>query len=219
MTESMNDAPISSRYMPSGSVKEKAKASLHGQWNRSALAVFVFGILSSGVYSIPALGWIISLAVSGPLTLGITVFFLNISRKRSSRIEDLLCGFKDFKRSCITNLLMILYVVLWSILFIIPGIIATLSYSLIFYILADNPEISSCDAISRSKELMQGHKTELLLLYLSFIGWGLLCLLSFGIGFFWLAPYTNTSVAHFYRKIIDDDDKTEVSTPGVYIYD
>ena len=218
MTESMNDAPISSRYMPSGSVKEKAKASLHGQWNRSALAVFVFGILSSGVYSIPALGWIISLVVSGPFTLGITVFFLNISRNRSARIEDLLYGFKDFKRSCITNLLMILYIVLWSILFIIPGIVATLSYSLIFYILADNPEISSCDAISRSKELMQGHKTELLLLYLSFIGWGLLCVLSFGIGFFWLSPYINTSVAHFYRKIIDDD-KSQVSTPGVYIYD
>jgi uncharacterized membrane protein len=196
--------PISSRYSGRISIKELARTSLRGQWNRGALVTFIFITICGLVSSIPDIGWIANIVISGPLILGFTVFFLKISRNQFAEIEDLFLGLKDFKRSFVAYLLVTLYVALWSLLLIVPGIIAALSYSLTFYLLADNPEISSSDAINRSEELMSGNKMELFMLGLSFLGWLLLCILTFGIGLFWLSPYINTSIAHFYGNIVNE---------------
>ncbi|KHF31013.1 hypothetical protein LR68_00503 [Anoxybacillus sp. BCO1] len=85
---------------------------------------------------------------------------------------------------------------------IIPGIIKSLSYSQTFFLLKDHPEYSALQAISESKKRMKGYKGKLFLLYLSFIGWGLLSMLTFGIGFLWLVPYIYTSLAAFYDQFI-----------------
>jgi len=87
------------------------------------------------------------------------------------------------------------------LLLIIPGIIAALSYSQAFFILADNPSLSASEVLSKSKEIMDGHKLKLFFLGFNFIGWSFLCILTLGIGFLWLIPYMKVSYASFYNEI------------------
>ena len=97
--------------------------------------------------------------------------------------------------------LMGLFILLWSLLLIIPGIIKAYSYAMTPYILDEHPELSANDAIDRSRAMMKGHKFDLFWLQLSFIGWVLLGFLTFGIGYFWLAPYIDTAQAAFYQDL------------------
>ncbi len=97
--------------------------------------------------------------------------------------------------------LMELKVFLWSLLFLIPGIIMSFSYAMTPYILEEHPEIGAWEASTRSKEIMTGHRFDLFWLYLSFIGWALLCILTFGIGLFWLIPYMSASEIGFYEDL------------------
>lgn len=94
-----------------------------------------------------------------------------------------------------------LYTFLWSLLFIIPGIIAAYSYAMTGYILAEDPELTAGEAISRSKEMMSGNRFRLFCLQFSFIGWEILSALTLGIGNLWLRPYKQAAVAAFYREI------------------
>ena len=94
-----------------------------------------------------------------------------------------------------------MYTFLWSLLFIIPGIIATYSYAMTGYILAEHPELTASEAIERSKEMMSGNRFRLFCLQLSFIGWAILCAFTFGIGYLWLGPYREAATAAFYREI------------------
>ena len=94
-----------------------------------------------------------------------------------------------------------LFTFLWALLLIVPGIIKSFSYAMTPFILIDNPELTANEAIDRSRAMMRGHKFDLFWLLLSFIGWFILCMLTLGIGFFWLIPYTYTSVAGFYKDV------------------
>ena len=94
-----------------------------------------------------------------------------------------------------------IYIFLWTLLLIIPGIIKSYSYALTPYILVEHPEMSANEAIEESMRLMDGHKFDLFYLQLSFIGWAILSILSLGLGFFWLIPYQMTAQAAFYRDI------------------
>ena len=94
-----------------------------------------------------------------------------------------------------------LFVTLWSLLFIIPGIIASYRYALAPYLMTENPEIGVMEAISRSKELMRGNKARLFCLQFSFLGWILLCILTLGIGSLWLSPYMKAAEAAFYLDV------------------
>lgn len=94
--------------------------------------------------------------------------------------------------------------VLWSLLFIIPGIIKSFSYAMTPYILVDNPELTASEAIHRSRMMMKGHKFDLFYLYLSFIGWFFLAIMTMGVGFLWLTPYIQTAEASFYEEIKRD---------------
>ena len=96
---------------------------------------------------------------------------------------------------------MYLFTFLWTLLFIIPGIIKAFSYAMSPYILEENPELSANEAIDRSRAMMKGHKFDLFWLYLSFIGWGFLCIFTLGIGLLWLMPYMQTAEAAFYEDV------------------
>ena len=104
---------------------------------------------------------------------------------------------------------MILFVSLWMILLIIPGLIMAYAYSMAVYVANDNPELSAMDAIKKSRELMRGHKWDLFVLDLSFIGWILLCCFTCGLGFFFLAPYIEMAHAEFYRELTDKVEDVE----------
>ena len=110
-------------------------------------------------------------------------------------------GFNTWLRSFKAYFLMILYIFLRLLLLIVPGIIAIYAYSQTYYILADDKNIGINDAIKKSKEMMMGNKWKLFCLGCRFIGWGLLCMLTFGIGFLWLVPYAQVSIAKFYDDV------------------
>jgi len=133
--------------------------------------------------------------------LGLAAFFINLAEKKHLIFEDAFSGFKNSFTALGVTFFWSLFCILWSLLLIIPGIIATIRYSQAYFILKDNPTISVLDTLKQSSEMMQGYKNDYFLLQLSFIGWGILCILTLGIGFLWLTPHIKTSNAIFYREL------------------
>lgn len=177
-----------------------ARRQLRGKWGSVVLLCFIFSIINS-LSGIPYVGILISILISGALMLGLVSCFIKIVRDESFKIENLFDGFKNFGSALLLQLLTGVFVFLWSLLLLIPGIIAAYRYSMAFYILNDKPEIGAMDALNKSKEMMKGFKWKLFCLHLSFIGWALLCILSLGIGFLWLVPYVKAAEANFYEDL------------------
>ena len=117
-------------------------------------------------------------------------------------VETLFACFQQFWRFLLAHLLMSLFTFLWSMLFVIPGIIASFSYSQTIYIMLDDPKISPLAAISASKQLMRGHKFEYFMLMLSFLGWAYLSVFTFGLLGIWLNPYMQVTFANYYNALI-----------------
>ena len=136
-----------------------------------------------------------------PLSWGLTVSLLRNHREESVDLENLFDGFRGgrYTRVFCALFLVNLFTFLWALLLIIPGIMKAFSYALTPYIIMDESELTARQAITRSCEIMEGRRWKLFCLYLSFIGWGILSLLTFGIGFLWLVPYMNASIAAFYE--------------------
>lgn len=178
-----------------------ARESLKGKWG-PAIGTFVIYILITGsAGSIPEVGPVISLLISGPFALGAAIFSLSLSRGQEAKLEQIFHGFNYFGKALAAYLLMLLFIILWTLLLIIPGIIAALSYSMTFYILADDRSLKPEEALKRSKNLMEGNKLKLFYLALRFFLLALLCVLTLGIGFLWLIPYVNITMAKFYDDI------------------
>ena len=116
-------------------------------------------------------------------------------------IGHLFDGYRDFVRIFLTLFLQAIYIFLWALLLIIPGIIKALSYAMTPFILRDRPDLQYNGAIELSMAMMKGHKWDLFWLYLSFIGWAILCLFTFFIGYFWLEPYVTSTMANFYEEV------------------
>jgi uncharacterized membrane protein len=183
-----------------------ARESLQDRW---ALAIGVFFlniIITTAVQFIPYLGTLVSIAISGPLLLGLSLFILSISRDEEAYLEQLFEGFKNAGTATAANIITGVIIMIGLVLLIIPGIIAALSLSMTFYIIADDDSIGVLDAIKKSNEMMKDHRWKLFYLYLRFFGWGIVCLLTLGLGFLWLIPYIQVSVAKFYEDIKDNNE-------------
>jgi uncharacterized membrane protein len=187
---------------------QQAREALKGRWGLAVGGNVIYIILGMLIQAIPRLGWIGGLIIGGPLLSGWTAFFLSLSRKQEAQLSQLFEGFQNFTRALVTYLLLILFVLLWTVLLIVPGMIAALSYSQTFFILVENPQMESLDALRKSKTIMKGNRWKLFFLFWRFFGWCLLGILTLGIGFLWIMPYMQTSLARFY-----DDLKTEDSPP------
>ncbi len=125
-----------------------------------------------------------------------------VDRQKEAEIGTMFGYFQFWKTTACARLLRGVYVLLWSLLFIIPGIIASYSYAMTTYILAENPELTASEAIERSKQMMSGNRWRLFCVQISFIGWDILsALLTFGIGSLWIMPYKQAATAAFYREI------------------
>lgn len=187
--------------------KNRALANLDKAWAPAAIATLIFYVVTLAItYSIEfGIGSEYSLLatlITLPLSYGILVLFLDFARGEKIENSKLFDGYKyGFQRIFTTGLLQLIYTVLWYLLLIIPGIIKSYSYSMTYYILKDNPELKNNAAIEKSMQMMDGHKMDLFLLHLSFIGWAILCLLTAGIGFIFLIPYMYTAQAHFYEDL------------------
>ena len=183
---------------------QMARESLKDKWGL-AIGTFVVYMLIIGTIQTTTeffpLAGLLLLAISGPMVLGIAIFSINISRNQDARLEQIFQGFNNFSTSLGAYLLMLLFIFLWTLLLIIPGIIAVLSYSMTFYILADDNSIGAMEAIDKSKKMMDGYKWKYFCLGLRFIGWSLICILTLGIGFLWLFPYMQVCMVKFYDDI------------------
>ena len=159
-------------------------------------------LVLSGVVLISAIiGGLYSVFVTDALTVGVSNYFIKNTDSTPS-FSDAFSGFKvKYGRNIGTLLLVGIKTVLWTLLFIIPGIIKTYEYAIIPYILADDPEISSKEAFKKAKQMMKGNKCRLFKLEFSFIGWFVLCVLTLGIGTFFLIPYVNAANAEFYVEL------------------
>ena len=136
------------------------------------------------------------------VTYGWQLFTLRASREEEpGGAETLFSCFQQFWRFLLAQLLMNLFITLWSLLFVIPGIIAAFAYSQTIYIMLDNPQISPLEAIGASKQLMRGHKFEYFTLQLSFLGWAYLSIFTFGLLGIWLNPYMQVTMANYYNAL------------------
>ncbi|MDP4130711.1 MAG: DUF975 family protein [Bacteroidota bacterium] len=178
-----------------------ARESLKGKWGLAIGTFLIYVLLTSAPGSVESRGSILTLIIGGPFALGAAIFSLSISRGKEARLEEIFQGFNRFSTAFVAYLLIILYVVLWTLLLIVPGIIAALGYSMTFYILADDPLIKPQDALKKSKSMMDGYKLKLFYLGLRFFLLAILCILTLGIGFLWLIPYVHITVAKLYDDI------------------
>ena len=142
-----------------------------------------------------------SILVTPPLSVGICMVYLGLTEGKKAEVGTMFQGFQVFGKSIWLTILVAVFTFLWTLLFYIPGIIKSYSYSMAFYVLADNPEMTAREALRESKEIMKGHKWELFVIYLSFILWHLLAIATLGIAYIYVGPYMSATVANFYQKI------------------
>lgn len=145
------------------------------------------------------------------LGVGFTIFTLNVSRMRPAGFGNIFDGFGIFLRALWLSILVGIFTFLWSLLFIIPGIIAAYKYRQAMYLLIDNPDMSVMECIRASKQMMKGHKWELFVLDLSFIGWALLSVLPFVS--IWTLPYFDITYANYYNALLGLNNGTAYTDP------
>lgn len=212
---------------PNSFLREEATLKLEGKWGFTVALTLIYYIIiqvASNCCSAPinmleakrllgfditseASGYLILLPVfvivlicfSSLLSWGYTITFLRLFRDKKKDLGSLFEGFRHIKRVLGTMVLMTIYIILWTLLFIIPGIIKQYSYAMTPYILEDRPELSYDEAIEESMRMMDGYKWKLFCLHFSFIGWHILAILTCGIGYLWLYPYIYMAQAAFYE--------------------
>ena len=205
--------------------KGEALAALKGKWAPAVLAVILYVVVvmvliapyeikafqadpaalaaakaMSGLFGVYFFGMFL---LAGPLLVGMVNAFKVLLLSGDDRMvsNELKIGFGNWWHHVWGFFLKTVFVSLWSLLFLIPGIIKSLSYAMTNYILADYPGLSANRAIDLSREMMKGHKYDLFYLYLGFAGWFILSLFTLGIGLFWLIPYAQVAQASFYSDV------------------
>lgn len=175
-------------YIFSEDLSQQFASFIRGQ----AASIILFALIMAAVNCI----------IGSVIAAGYSRFNLDmVDGEKTAEIGVLFKYFPHWRTTAATRFMKGVFVLLWSLLFIIPGIIAGYSYAMTDYILAENPEMTASEAIARSKEMMKGNRGRLFCLQLSFIGWALLSALTFGIGQLWLRPYEQTAIAAFYREV------------------
>ncbi len=144
---------------------------------------------------------VIYFVLSSVIKIGYARFNLNLAGEQEVSLNSLFAYFSYWKTAAVLHFLQGLYILLWSLLFFIPGIVASYSYAMTGYLLAEYPEMTASEALRRSKELMSGNRWRLFCLQFSFIGWDILSSFTLGIGNLWLIPYKQAAEAEFYREI------------------
>lgn len=182
-------------------VKLRAKTALGANFGIIFGTIIVGGLVlgASGITGIGAL------VLSGPIAAGLALVQLSVIRGEKAEFGDMFKGFNNFGTNCGAGVLVTIYTFLWSLLFCIPGIVKSYSYAMTFYILADHPEMKANEAITASKNMMNGHKWDLFVLDLSFFWWILLGSVTCGLALIYVEPYMELSRASFYESIKDQN--------------
>jgi uncharacterized membrane protein len=186
-------------------LKSAAKTQIKGKIGILFLITLIIGIISGVAGAIlsliPGGGLVVSIIITPAFSLSIIRVYLNVIKGNYPSAGDAFCGFDDFWSAFKVTFLVGLFTFLWSLLFVIPGIIKSFSYSMSTYILAENKGKSALECINESKAMTEGHKMDLFVLGLSFIGWGFLCAITFGIAGIWVIPYIQATYANAYNSL------------------
>jgi uncharacterized membrane protein len=229
---------------PASNIRARGRAALAGNWQQAMMAMLLYFVFINlipslidsllgwsyigpgGVAITSSPSWLYLLLVSGPFTLGLIFFFMGLFRHQETDTKAVFSGFDRFGKAFVLSLVMGIFIILWTLLLIIPGIIAACRYSQSFYIMHDNPELSAMECLNESKRVMAGNKAKIFTLTLSFIGWALLAGLPSGIysglfvgineipslfdslmtfvlsaGYLWVGAYYYTSLVAFYELL------------------
>lgn len=208
--------------------RARARQNLAGKWGVAVAVGFVatlltggIGVTNSGSASAEGSGYLsfvnheafvllmttvtvsalLSLIIGGAVQLGWCRFHIDLASEKEVRFGTLFSQMHRLWAGFVMNFVVGLFILLWSLLLIVPGIIATYRYAMVPYLMAEFPELKVMDAIRESKRLMQGNKWRLFCLQMSFFGWALLVALTFGIGSLWLTPYIRAAEAAFYMDV------------------
>lgn len=191
-------------------LKARARTDMSGRWGLLIPVTILCNIISIIIYlfSTPySLGnsvlSLMELILIGPFSYAGAAIFLQLVKGEKASLNDFFAAFSEFEKSLPLWGLMFLKTFLWSLLFIIPGIVKAIAYSQAFYLKLENPELSASEALALSEKLTRGYKADMLVLYLSFIGWYLLGIITFGLAFLYVYPYINTTAAHLYLYLKD----------------
>lgn len=188
------------------SMKEHAKKQIEGKiFTLLAIYIIIFAASLTISFVAGPISGIITLLFAGPIALSQAFIYLGITKKsRMPKIEDLLLGFKgeNYLRTLIAYIRYEVFVFLWTLLFIVPGIIKSISYSQMFYLMADDEKLEADVAQRKSMEMMEGHKWEYFVLQLSFIPWHLLGIVTLGIAYVWVVPYMETTMAEYHVRLV-----------------
>lgn len=194
-------------------LKSNAKSQLRGKWGLAIGTLVVGTIIISGFSSvvefiepkssIPTnLGRLINIFLGGVITLGISKFVLNIAaNNQEASFNDLFSGFNIYLKTLGLWIVMGLSIGIATICLIVPGIIVALMFSQTFFILCEDNDKSITECLKESSEMMKGHKVDLFVLWLSFIGWWIVAVITFGIGALWVYPYQQVTCANFYLAL------------------
>lgn len=194
-------------------LKSKAKAQIKGKIGILFVITLIISLIS-GLASIllsliPVGGIIASVVITPAFSLSMVRVYLMLLKDQTPIVKDSFSGFDDFWSAFKVTFLVGLFTFLWSLLFFIPGIIKSISYSMSMYILAENKGKPALECIKESKAMTAGHKAELFVLGLSFYGWILLGVFTLGIAYIWVLPYMNATFANAYESL-----KPEKSEPA-----
>ena len=192
--------------MTRGMMKRNAKESLRGNWGIAILALLIGGVLLGAASFVFGIG---ELIIMGPIETGLALIFMKLSYRDRAEIGDLFAPFQNFVNTFFAGFLVTIFTCLWSLLLIVPGIVKSIAYSQTFFIMNEHPEYTGREAITASRQMMNGHKWEYFVLELSFIGWFLLSSITFGLLLFYVMPYYQATMAEFYRYL------REEQVPGI----
>ena len=187
-------------------LKSMAKEQIKGKiWNLLAVMLIIYVIIWAAsliLGMIPYVGALLGAVVVMPMTISlIRIYLAVVNEDKKPQIADAFGGYDDAWSAIKVSLLVTAFTYLWSLLFIVPGIIKYCSYSQAYYILAENKGMSAIEAINRSKAMMEGHKMDFFILGLSFIGWGIVGLITLGVAYIWIMPYMQATYTNFYNSI------------------
>ena len=185
-------------------IKAEARKTIRGKLKYLALAMIVHLGISLAAAFLTALfgfGIVVELLVAVPLSLGVCILYLNLIRKKDIKSTQIFNGLGYLKTLVPLTIVNSIFIALYTLLFIIPGIIKTFQYSLCHHILVDNPNMSQSEVREESMSMMEGNCLRYLWLHLSFVGWFVLSILSCGVLLFYTIPYMDAATAIFYENL------------------
>lgn len=186
-------------------LKAAAKGQISGKIGILFVITLIIALISVAagalLAAIPGGGIIVSVVITPAFALSIIRVYLGVVKGETPVVKDAFCGFDDFWAAFKVTFLTGLFTFLWSLLFVIPGIVKIFSYSMAMYILAENKGKPALECIEESKAMTEGHKMELFVMGLSFLGWALLCGITFGIAAIWVIPYMQATYTNAYNLL------------------